>query len=103
MATRGLFNYGAADARGESPFNSDPGNLCSGFGFAAIRTSLTSEEDKLCWSTGDWIALRGRDQIFCKHSHLLGSLSPSVHRARLLREVMKARTASSGKQERLRK
>lgn len=46
MTTKGLFNYSAADACGESPSNSDPSNLSNEFAFTAIRTSLASYEDK---------------------------------------------------------
>ena len=103
MTTKGLFNYSAADACGESPLNSDPSNLFNEFGFTAVRTSLASYEDKLYLSTGDQIAFLASHQTFSKHTCLLGSQLASTYSTRLLREVMKVRAASSGKQERVKK
>lgn len=90
MTTKGLFNYSAADACGESPFNSDPSNLSNAFAFTIVRTSPASYEDKVCLSTGDLIA-------FLVSPHLLLG---STYSARLLREVRKGKAGSSGKQGR---
>lgn len=59
MATKGLFNYSAAEARRESSLNSDLGNLFNELGFPSLRTSLASYEDKLCRGTADQMAVRG--------------------------------------------
>lgn len=103
MTTKGLFNYSAADACGESPLNSDPSNLFNEFGFTAIRTSLASYEDKLCLSTGDRIAFLASNQTFSKRTCPLGSQLPSTYSTRLLKEMMKLRAASSRKQEGVKK
>lgn len=57
MATKGLFNYSAAEARGESSLNSDPSNLFNELGFPALRTSLASYEDELCRGTAHQMAV----------------------------------------------
>lgn len=103
MATKGLFNYSAADACGESPLNSDPSNLFNEFGFTAIRTSLASYEDKMCLSRGVRLAFLASHQTFSKHTCLRDSPLPSMYSARLLRVVRKVSAASSEKQERVKK
>lgn len=103
MATKGLFNYSAADACGESPLNSDPSNLFNEFGFTAVRTSLASYEDKMCLSKRVRLAFLASNQTFSKHTCLGDSPLPSLYSARLLREVRKVSAASSGKQERVKK
>lgn len=103
MATKGLFNYSAADAYRESPLNSDPSNLFNEFGFTAIRTSLASYEAKLCLSAGDRLAFLASNQPFSQHTWLPGSHLPAAYGARLLGEGLKVRAASSGKRETMKK
>lgn len=88
MATKGLFNYSAAEARGESSLNSDPGNLFSELSSTALRTSLASYEDELCRGTAHQMAVRGsiRPAPCIPGSCCL--IAAPVFCARLLRAVM---------------